>query len=444
VPASLPPGPRLPKLAQSVGYAYAFPRLAESNRRRYGDTWELRLPGFPPAVVTSNRDAIRRIFTGDPLVRRHANDVLLPLVGPQSLMLLEPADHLDRRKLELPPFHGERIRALASVVDELVHAEIDRWRPGETIAVHQRARLLTLDVILKLVLGVRDAELRSRLARIFQAMNTPFTTLGMFLPPELARRSWWNLWARPYWWMRDRLDALLLEQIGRTRSDPLLEERDDVLAMLVLARDGEGRGLDNGQLRDDLATLVTAGHETTATAIAWAADLLVHNPGVATQLREAEEDGGRELIKAAAKEVLRVRTVVPVSAARVLLEPFPLGEHEAPPGTVLLVNAWDVHRDPSLHPDPEAFRPERFVDDPPDGYSFLPFGGGAHRCLGASLASMELELALEAIVSRCELAPVGRPARPARRSVTLIPAGGAKVKVAAVRPRREAPAAVTA
>lgn len=426
----LPPGPRLPGPLQSLRYTFDQPGSFAAFRARFGPTFTLNMPGFPPIVVTADRDAIRDLFTGDPLTRRHGNDLLRPFLGDRSVIVLEPAEHLARRRLELPPFHGERVRAYADRIRELAEAEVSGWPAGEVVAVHPRVRQLTLAVILELVLGVRDARLGVRIAQHFDSINSRANNLAQFVPPWMTRRAWWNLPARAAYSRIDRVRGLLEAHIARTRTDPGLDRREDVLALLVRARDENGAALDDIDLRDELMTLVTAGHETTATAIAWAADLLAHNPAVAGRLRQTLLGGDREYLKATAKEVLRARTVAYASAARHSLEPLKLGEWVIGPETLVLVDAQGIHGDPKLYPEPDAFRPERFLDDPPDSYSYVPFGGGAHRCLGAALAMMELELVIEAIVTRVRLAPAGPPAQPVRRGVTLAPGNEGRVLVA--------------
>ena len=425
----LPPGPRLPGPLQTLRYTFDQPGSFAGFRARFGPTFTLNMPGFPPIVVTADRDAIRELFTGDPLSKRHGNDLLRPFLGDRSLIVLEPAEHLARRRLELPSFHGERVRAYADRIRELAATEVANWPEGEVVAVHPRARQLTLAVILELVLGVRDTSLGVEIAKHFDSFNSRANNLAQFMPPWFTRRSWWNLPARVAYSRIDQVRGLLEAHIAATRADPHLESREDVLALLVRARDEDGAALSDTDLRDELMTLVTAGHETTATAIAWAADLLAHNPAVADRLHETLAAGERDYLKAAAKEVLRARTVAYASAARHSLEPLKVGEWVVGPETVVLVDAQGIHADPELYPEPEAFRPERFLGEQPDGYSYVPFGGGAHRCLGASLATMELELAIEAIATRVRLAPTGPLARPVRRGVTLAPGNEGRVRV---------------
>ena len=428
----------MPGPAQTAWYVFDQPGMWAWCRRRYGRTFTAHLPGFPPVVVTSDREAIKRLFTGDPLLRRHGNDLFKPVFGSRSLLLLEPSEHLERRKIELPPFHGKAIKSYAARVQELCAQELDDWRLGDTVASHPRARALTLAIILELVLGVRDTELRDELAALIDWFNTPLHNLALFLPAGLNRRARWNLTTRPAYARLDRMHELLDEHIARTRSDPALDERTDVLALLVAARGENGQALTDRDLRDELVTLVIAGHETTATAIAWACDLLAHNPEQQIPIRETLADGNRDYLKAAAKEVLRARTLAYASAARHPLEPFPVDEWLIGPDTLLLVDAQGVHGDPDVYPDPEAFRPDRFLENPPDGYSYIPFGGGAHRCLGASLAMLELESFLETLVSRVELAPAGPPAKRVRRGPILAPDTEGRVRVSRLLSTAEA------
>jgi cytochrome P450 len=432
----LPPGPSLPGFAQTAWYTFWQPSFFRACRARFGRTWSLHLPGFPPIVVTGDREAVRRLFTGDPLLRRHGNDVLGAFFGERSLLLLEPEEHLMRRRLELPAFHGAAVRRYAQRIRELTADELARWESGTVLPTHVPAQALTLSIILELVLGVRDARLRAEVAAIVDWFSLPRNNLGLFLPPIFTRRAWWNLAARPAYARLDRLRELLLAHIKRTREDRGLERRADVLALLVRARDENGAALSDDDLRDELMTLITAGHETTATAIAWGCDLLAHNPAVGKRLRETIASGDREYLKAMVKEILRARTVAYVAAGRRSAEPFTIGEWVVDTDALILVDAQGIHGDPELYPKPEAFRPERFIDGQPDGYSYIPFGGGAHRCLGAALATLELELFFEAIAQNVELTPVEPPAQSVRRGVTLAPRNKGLVRVTRVDSRQ--------
>jgi cytochrome P450 len=404
---------------------WRYAEFSDRGHALYGDTFTVRVGGAPTAVLTKDRDAIRRLFTGDPLLKHHANDLLRTLVGDQSLLVLEPVEHLARRKMLSPPFHGERVQSYARLMERLAAAELDRLQPGDVVRVKPIAQALTLDVILQAVLGVSDVSMRIRLRQIFDALNTPLNTFALFVP-QLTHRARWNVLSRRPWRLMDELDALLFEHIAATRGDALLAEREDILAMMISAHDEDGIGLSDEQLRDELVTLIAAGHETTATAIAWGVELLVHNPTVIATARAGDD----AYLQALAKEILRIRSPIPVSSARHLLEPFAIGRWTIPPEVAILVDAHGVHHDPEIYPHPHVFRPERFLEDPPDGYSFLPFGGGAHRCLGASLALLEIEIVLREILTRLDLAPVSTAlARPVPRGPTLTPRGGGRVRV---------------
>jgi cytochrome P450 len=453
----------MPRLAQAISWGLRYPEFTRAGHERFGQTFTIRPGTMPPIVLTSDRDVIRQMLTGDPLVRHHGNDAVRPLLGDASVMLLEPAQHLARRKLLLPPFHGERVRAYAGLMRELMEREVDGWQPGQTVAVMPVALNVTIEVILQAVLGIADASTREALRRLIDvlllyplapvrrrfsrqrsrpiAAPLPVRKAAAFagaLPtpavatyfPQLKERAWWNPSTRLWWTYHDRFHALLDEHIAATRSDPGLADRDDVLAMLVQARDEHGEGLSDEALREDLITLITAGHETTAAAVAWAAVLLAHHPDVQERTAAAAREDDDAYLGAVVKEVLRLRSPIPVGAGRVLEEPIAAGAGDIPAGTVVLIDAWALHHDPELYPDPEAFRPERFVDGQPESYAFLPFGGGAHRCLGSALAELEIKVALRTMLRSVVLRPAERVLAPiARRGITMVPHGGGRVTV---------------
>ena len=460
---ALPPGPRMPGPLQAVFWGLRYPQFTRAARRRFGTTFTVHPGTMPPIVLTTEPDAIRTLFTGDPLGKGHGNDAVRPLIGDRSILLLPPAEHLERRKLLLPPFHGERVRGYAALMRELMEGEVDSWRPGETVTVLPTAQNLTAEVILQAVLGVHDAATRARFRRILDDLfYYPFGSLrlrvGNWMAPRvkaparlreaaafgaslvspavstyfpgLKTRSRWNFSTVRWWRHRDRLIELLDEHISATRDDPRLGERDDVLAMLVQARDEDGRALSTEDLRDDLIALIGAGHETTAAAIAWGAVLLAHNPDVRERATVAARDGDDAYLGAMAKEVLRIRSPFPVAAGRVISEPLVSGAHTIPPGSLVLIDSWGVHHDPERYPEPESFRPERFLDGAPQQYTYLPFGGGAHRCIGAGMAELEIKVALSTILKRVEIGPADAAlAPPARRGLTIVPHGGARIRI---------------
>ncbi len=424
-------------MAQAGLWGLRFPEFTQYLHRRYGSTYTVRIGGLPASVVTADRDAIRRLFTGDPLGKRHANDHLRPLFGERTVAVLEPVEHLARRKLLLPPFHGENVHAYSDVVRRVVSDQLARWRSGDVVSMLPVAQHLTLEVILHALLGVSDADTRLRVRAVFDAMTKlPGSAVAGYFP-KLAARSRWNLPAERYWALRDELDRLLDHQIAATRASPRLAARDDILALLVNARDEAGLGLTDADLRDEMKTLIAAGHETTAAAITWGAALLAHHPEVRAQVLAAVDARDKVYLDALVKEILRIRPPVPLAAVRRSLSPFRVGAHTIDANVPIFVNAYAVHHDPCLYPDPERFRPERFLGAGSDPYAFIPFGGGAHRCLGATVAQMEVRVALSAILERYDLVPTTSCIAPqVRRGITLVPRDGARIRVVARAPRR--------
>jgi len=326
------------------------------------------------------------------------------------------------------------------------------------------AQNVTIEVILQAVLGVADTDMRRRFRRLIDdllfyplgaarlrltsklaprlsaphrlrevaafASSLPTPAVATWFP-ETKVRTRWNIATRGWWRHRDRLVALLDEHIDATRDDPRLEEREDILAMLVQARDAEGNGLTSEDLHDDLIALIGAGHETTAAAIAWGASLLAHHPQVKQRATQAAHDGDDEYLGAMVREILRLRPPIALAAARVIEEPFPIGAYTIPAGTWVAVDGWGIHYDPRLYPDPERFDPERFVGKQPERYSWLPFGGGAHRCIGAALAELEVKVGLSTILEKTAIEPADSEVAPmARRGITTVPAGGGRVRIA--------------
>jgi cytochrome P450 len=447
-----------------VLWGLRYPDFTRRARRRFGPTYTVRPGTMEPVVVTTEPEAARLLFTGDPQARRHANDVVRPLIGEGSVLLLGPEAHLGRRRLLLGPFHGERVRGYAALMERLMAAEVGRWRPGETVATLPAAQDVSIEVILRAVLGVSDEETRRGLRRhiddvLFYPLGARRLAWSSRLPsgaglpvrlreaaafagalptpavmtyfPGMKDRSWRNVTTWRWWRHRDRLMTVLDEHIAATRRDPDLADRQDILALLVAARDESGAGLTDDELRDDLVTLIAAGHETTAAAIAWGAVLLAQHPDVRERAVIAAVDDDAAYLGALVKEVLRLRPPIPVAAGRRLDEPVELGAHRIPAGTPVFLDAWGLHHDPERHPDPERFSPERFLDgSAQSSYAWLPFGGGTRRCVGAALAEMEIRIALRTILRTVAIGPVGpRLAPVARRGVVMVPHGGGRIRI---------------
>jgi cytochrome P450 len=419
---TLPPGPPRPHLGHTAGWVTRPGPYTRRLRERFGDTFTVRVDGRVPWVMVSHPDDVKRVFTGDPDVLHagEGNAILKPLLGPKSVLTLDGPEHMAERKAMLPPFHGERMQAYGDTIREIAEREVASWPTG-MIQTRPRTQALTLEVIMEAVFGSKDDRLRKALAGMLDALSSqPLLMFAVLAPPRQVYRVF-NRHRRP-------IDALLNELIAQRRGAPDLAEREDILSMLLAHTD-----MDDARLRDELLTLLAAGHETTATALAWALERLAHHPHAWQRLRGDDE----EYLDAVCKETLRLRPVVP-AVARLLKAPFAITGYELPAGVVVVPNILLVHTREDVYPDPFAFRPERFLEQPAGTYTWIPFGGGVRRCLGASFALFEMKVVLKAIADQVEeLARAGHHAeRPARRAVTLVPRNDGRIIVA----RRTAPA----
>lgn len=412
--------------------------------RRYGDVFTVRFLGFGTGVYVADPAAIRELFTGDQsdLLAGEANSFLKPVLGDNSVLVLDGAEHLRQRRLLLPPFQGSRVAALRTTIESVVTSEIDDWRAGQRLVLRERMRGLTFEVICRAVFGVTEPERVRRLRRALGAVIDTTSLLLAFpaLHADLGRFSPGGRLAR-----RLRVaDALLYEEIARRRSEPDLEERSDVLSLLMQARDEEGRPMGDAELRDELFTMLGAGHETTATALAFALELLLHTPGTFARLRSTLADGDDSYLRGVVLETLRIRPVVDATE-RTLTRSRRVAGWELPAGIKVYPAIAIVHHRPDLYPDPDRFVPERHLDAEAEPYTWLPFGGGIRRCIGAALAQMEMTEVLRAIAERVQLRPArSRPDPVVLRGITLAPARGAEVVVEDVRPaalRRDAASA---
>jgi cytochrome P450 len=428
----IPPGPRGPQHLLGGQWLLREHRVLERWRRRYGDVFSLKAWPMGLLVVICEPAEIKRIFTGDPeqLEAGAGNVVVEPLGGPSSLFVLDGERHLHTRRLMLPSFHGERIRAYGDLIAEIAEAEIERMPLGEPFPLHPPMEAITLAVILRAVFGIEDLDRRIELERLIpKLMNSPvlvWPPLAFDLGPYSPRQRFLTL--------RSQVDEMLYDEIERRRVDPRLESRDDVLSMLMLARDENGEGMSDGELRDQLVTLLLAGHETTATALAWTFERLLRNPDVLDRLRASLAEGDEKYLECTIKEVLRSRPVVPYSLRR-LSAPMEVGGYSVPAGAILGMSTILTHSRADLYPEPDAFRPERFLDGGPDTYTWIPFGGGVRRCLGATFATLEMKQIVKRVLARCELvAPDAKPERPAKHFVTYRPKRGTRVVLTERRP----------
>jgi cytochrome P450 len=424
---TLPPEPNSRPLVQTLRWAFRPLPFMQACREKLGDNFSLKFLGFErPMVMISDPVAIKTLYTepghGLPPGR---NVFLEPVLGSRSLLLLEGADHLAHRKLMLPAFHGERMRSYQPLVEEIVDAEIDSWRLDEELPIHPRMQAITLEVILRVVFGVAEGErlrrLRVLLTDVLAETGSPFVQLTALATRRFTGRGPWDKFEGR---LRE-VDDLLYAEIAERRSSADAGERDDILAVLMAARFEDGEGLTDVDLRDQLLTLLLAGHETTATGLAWTFDLLLHSPEALERLLAELEGGGGDYLDAVITESLRLRPVVPMTG-RLLREPATLGGFELDAGTVVLAAIYMAHTNSDTYPEPFLFRPERFLSKGPDTYSWVPFGGGTRRCIGAAFAQMEMRVALRTVLSSVALRPAKPEPEPmVRRNVTLSPRDGA-------------------
>ncbi len=445
---SLPPGPKMPVALQTAIWARGAQWMLRQCAARFGETFTLRIVHEGAWVMLSNPEHVKQVFTGDPKVFHagEGNRILLPVLGEHSLLLLDEGAHMQQRKLLLPPFHGKRMQRYADLMAEIAGDEIERWPSGEPYRLRPRMQAITLEIILRAVFGLEQGErmeaLRSELRHVLDMLTQPqMLLLPMVMGPDrLARFG-------PFRRMFERIDALIFEEIDQRRRAPDLDEREDILSMLVQARHADGSEMSNRELRDELLTLLVAGHETTATALAWAVERLIRHPDKLARLTDEVRAGEKQYLDAVVTETLRLRPVISLVARR-LREPVEIGGWSLPAGVTVTPSIYLVHRRPDVYPDPESFIPERFLDKPqpddpgaaqsgeagsraggkPGTYTWIPFGGGVRRCIGGAFAHFEMQVVLAELVKRRGLEPARSQSEPnLRRAITETPRHDAEV-----------------
>jgi cytochrome P450 len=431
----LPPGPRAPAFLQTLAWALAPTWVMDRCARALGESFTLTFsPSGMKLVLISDPQDVKALFTAPPEIAPSGtgNSPIRPVMGERSVLVLTGPEHLRQRKLLLPPFHGERMREYEQTIVDATRADMAGWPLGEPMRLQERTRAITLEVILRAVFGV-EAE---RMDSMRQAIA------GLLAPMNSVRMVWLALrrmsLERPTGAIGsalDQLDETIYAELARRRVQQDLAERTDILSLLMQARDEDGEPMTDEELRDELVTLLLAGHETTATSVAWAIERLVRHPRQLARLVaeiDAGPDGGERYATAVVNETLRVRPVVPI-VARMLTEDFELAGRRLPAGTRVMPSIYLTNRNPRVYDAPSEFRAERFLEDTPDTFSWIPFGGGIRRCIGASFAQLEMKLMLRTMLSELEPSlPAGRRAAPGgewirRRAITLVPAHGARV-----------------
>lgn len=427
---ALPPRPDLSRWMMGVGFLLTPTRFFDACHARCGDWFTLRPAPGRTLVVTADPDAVREVLRGDPDVL-HAgagNAVLAPVLGPGSTLLLDGAEHLRHRRMLLPPFHGDRLRASTAVMEEVAARHVAAWPRGQAGPALPRMQALTLEIIVRTVFGVEDpahvARVGAPLRRVLAQVGTRgrVVALGLTQGRHAGPLSPW----RRFLAARAAADAVVTEELAARRH---AAPGQDVLSLLLQARDEHGEGLTDAELRDELMTLLIAGHETTATALAWTVERLVRHPDVLATAVAERRAGGHAYLDAVIRETLRLRPVVP-AVVRQLRRDLRLGGWDLPAGVHVAPSIYLLHRRADLYPEPLAFRPQRFLDATPSSSTWIPFGGGVRRCLGASFALLEMRVVLGALLDAAQLAPArGDRAGEGttRRAITFAPARGGRV-----------------
>ncbi|HEX6404779.1 MAG TPA: cytochrome P450 [Pseudonocardiaceae bacterium] len=426
--SAFPPGPPLPAVIQA-GLIYLDPiRFVQTCHRRYGDVFAIRIPVIGTLVFLADPDHIRTVTRGDPAIF-HAGEAAAPLaqlVGTHSLLVIDDAEHRRSRSLMLPAFHGDSVRRQVAEMIAITAEEVAQWPVGEQFPLYPRMQRLTLEVILRTVIGVHDRHRLAALRAALPLMLEIGSPVELIPPPEVLLR--FGMWRRRAE-RRAAALALLTDEIARCRADPRLDQRTDALAMLVRSTDSTGTHMPGDELVDQLVTLLLAGHDTTATALSWAFERLTRHPELLARTVQAAVDGDDAWLDAVCKESLRVRPVI-FEFGRKLTTDLQLGGYHIPAGVILAPSINLVHHSSRYYPEPDEFQPRRFLNRRPDPAVWLPFGGGVRRCLGATFAQVEMRTVLREILCKVELAATTAPDEPVRaRHVTMVPRQGALVTV---------------
>lgn len=450
---ALPPGPTTPTPWMLVRWMRTPFEVMDECRARYGETFTLRIGALPPLVILSNPEHAREVFAsaGDDMHGGAIGSALKPFLGERSVIVLDGTAHRTMRKLVMPPFHGERMQAYGQQMVDLTHASIDRWRVGTTFPIHEPLQQITLDVILRTVFGVDDAAdrktLGDQLTRLMDLASWP----PLLIPQVQRDLGPWSPWGR---FVRESkaADETLLAEIARRRRDGT-GGRTDILSMFLGVKDEDGRGLDDKDLRDQLVTLLVAGHETTATALAWTLRWVLALPAVRQRLLDelhaAQRSGPLtperiaklEYLDATVREALRMQPVIPL-VGRITQQPMRFAGYDLPAGVALAPSVHLIHQNPAVYENPRRFEPERFLGRTYKAHEWIPFGGGIRKCIGMAFAVYEMKMVLATILSRVWLrAAPGYAPRAVRRSITMTPSEGMPVVADAVLPRAPADAA---
>jgi cytochrome P450 family 135 len=420
----LPPGPRLPTFIQLAAWMSRPWGFMDWCAARYGDVFTLRFPRQRPWVVVSHPDSMKEVFTAPPeqLLAAESNRLIQPLVGANSLLLLEGDAHTEQRRLIVPSFRGNGLKFYTDTMTAVAQAEIARWPRGRPVRLYPLMQELTLEVMLRGVFGLstgtRLDQLRAELLRMLRRKSGP---LALVVGPPRMRAALTGILMR-------QIDRLVRAEIEDRRRAGDWAERSDLLSILLQARHADGQRLNDAEIRDELVTMLLAGEETTATSLAWAVERLVRHPEHQARLIEEVRAGDHRFVDAVVKETLRVRPVISM-VMRKLKAPMQIGGYQLPAEISVVPSIYLTHRRPDLYPDPECFRPERFLEQPAGIYTWIAFGGGVRRCLGAPFAELEMRVVLSMLFNTFEVRPADERPEPVRWQgmLTPVPGRGARV-----------------
>jgi cytochrome P450 len=424
---TLPPGPRIPKALQGLAFALFRRQFVHQMSHRYGDVFSCHVPIYGPMVVVANSQLAKQVFTTSPDVLGNIQPNLSRLLGSGSVFGLDREDHRQRRRLLAPPFHGKSIKNYETIIEQETLREIANWPQDTPFAALPSTMRITLNAILRAVFGAEGAEL-DELRRIIP----PWVTLGSRLatlpkPPRTYGR--YTPWGRLHEW-RARYDAIVDKLIDDERSDPYFGDRNDVLALMLRSTYEDGSAMTREDIGDELLTLLAAGHETTASALAWTFERVSRHPGVLTALADEAVSDDNELRQATILETQRVRTVIDAVGRHVYPPVYELGDWSVPQGHTIIVSISRLHGDPELFPDPDRFDPQRFVGTKPPGFAWIPYGGGTRRCVGAVFANVEMDVVLRTVLRHFTIKTTNAPGEKIHaRGVAYTPKDGGKIVV---------------
>jgi cytochrome P450 len=433
----VPPGPTMPMALQTLAMMTRQRPFLERARRRYGNMFSVNVYGWGRMVILADPALIKHTFTADAkTLHAGSQSPLRRVLGNHSLLGIDEDYHLEQRRLLLPPFKGQRMKTYESLIEQIAIDEIERWPAGTEFATTQTFQRITLRAILQAVFGASGRQLLE-LEQLLPPWTDQGQNLSRFpqLQKDLGPLSPWGRFLR----LRAKVDAILDELIEEARTNPDVAQRTDVLALMVQARREDGSSLTNAEIRDQLVTMLAAGHETTAHTLGWAVERLTRNPEALARLVAEVDEGGKAYRDATIREVQRMRPVV-AFAGRHTQKPFELGGHRLPKGVLIGLSAGLTHYDPQLFEEPERFNPDRFYDKLPETYSWIPFGGGIRRCIGATFAHMELDVVLRVMLQRVTLQPTDAPDESWKfKGVAWSPGSGGRVTVHRRAVRERAP-----